>query len=53
MKPGEQRKIALTKLGEINLDLMIEVCKDFIDNGNYDYEFSNDFRFIKRLLNKF
>lgn len=53
MLPGSQIKVATTSLGRQDVQAMIDLSKEFIDNGNYDYEFSNDYRFIKRLSFKF
>lgn len=52
MKPGESVELSKTKIGKQDIELIIEVCKIFIDEGNYDFEFSNDYKFIRR-LNKF
>lgn len=49
LKTGESVELKKTKIGSKDIDLIIEVCKEFIDAGNPDFEFSNDYKFIRRL----
>lgn len=51
LNPGESVELNKTKIGKMDKDLMIEVCKMFIDN-NPDFELSNDYKYIRR-INKF
>lgn len=48
---GESVELNKTKIGKQDKELMIEVCKMFIDN-NTDFELSNDYKYIRR-INKF
>lgn len=51
LNPGESVELNKTKIGKQDKELMIEVCKVFIDN-NPDFELSNDYKYIQR-INKF
>ena len=50
MIPGNAIEIALT--GKRDPQLFTEICKTFIDQGNLDFEFTNDYKHFKR-INKF
>lgn len=52
LNPGESVELIKTKIGKQDIELMIDACKNFIDSGNYDFEFSNDYKYIRR-INKF
>lgn len=49
MKPGQQIEVAVT--GKRDPALFTDICKMFIDSGNFDFEFSNDYRYFKRINN--
>lgn len=51
LNPGESVELNKTKIGKQDKDLMIEICKGFIDQ-NMDFEFSSDYKYIRR-INKF
>lgn len=47
MQPGDQIEIAVK--GKRDPALFIDVCKEFIDQGNPSFEFSNDYKFFRRI----
>ena len=49
MKRGQAYEVGVT--GKRNPELFIAMGKHFIDCGNEDYEFSNDYKYFKRILN--
>lgn len=51
LNPGESVELSKTKIGKQDKELMLEVCKMFIDE-NPDFEMSNDYKYIRR-INKF
>lgn len=54
MAPGSAVELSKTQiLRDFGKEHAIEVCKQFIDSGNYDFEFSDDYKYIKRLSHKF
>ena len=46
MKPGQG--IDIEKIGKRDIELFTAICKSFIDAGNMDFEFSNDFKYFRR-----
>lgn len=51
LNPGESVELSKTKIGKQDKELMLEICKMFIDQ-NFDFELSNDYKYIRR-INKF
>jgi hypothetical protein len=47
MKPGQSIEIAV--VGKRDPELFIDVCKRFIDHGNMDFEFTNDYKYFRRM----
>lgn len=51
LNAGESVELSKTKIGKQDKELMLEICKEFIDQ-NIDFELSNDYKYIRR-INKF
>lgn len=51
LNPGESVELSKTKIGKQDKELMLEICKEFIDQ-NPEFQLSNDYKFIQR-INKF
>lgn len=47
MKEGQQIEVAVS--GKRDPELFIEMCKSFIDAGNYDFEFTDGYKFFRRM----
>jgi hypothetical protein len=41
-------RIEIQKYANGNIKLFTDMCKSYIDNGNNDYSFTNDYLFFKR-----
>jgi hypothetical protein len=47
MKPDQSIEIAVS--GKRDPELFIDMCKEFIDRGNMDFEFTNDYKYFRRM----
>lgn len=47
MKVGDY--VEIDKEAKKDPQLFIEICKEFINQGNHDFEFSNDYKYFKRI----
>jgi hypothetical protein len=48
LTPGQLLDTHLIEKEELR-ERFIKTVKEFIDEGNYDYEFTNDYRYVKKL----
>lgn len=54
LKPGTRAEIAKSEIAiKFGIEVAVDTCKLFIDAGNYDFELTDDYKFIKRLSHKF
>lgn len=47
MKPEQRLEIAVS--GKRDPALFVDMCKSFIDQGNIDFEFTNDYKYFRRI----
>jgi len=50
MRPGQM--LVIREIARKNPEGLIQAGKDFIDEGNHDYEFTKDYRAFRRMYHK-